>query len=243
METTTDVSRVARSRVAARVMTSVRSPSARAVEEAVVLGGETHGDAQASVEARPRAAVADQHAVVDEALPHRAGVVAAGAEQHEVGAGGIDVEVEVGQRGADAATLLDDRCHPAFHVADEPQRHATGGLLRRVEVVRQHHRLQSGDQPRRCDEVAEAGRRHRPRLGERAHDGEGAVVADAFERRPVRELGVRLVDHDEAGRHVEHGVEHGRRFDQRRSGCSASTGTSPPAGHRARPRPPPRGRS
>ena len=32
--------------------------------------------------------------------------------------------------------------------------------------------------------------------------------ATQVERRPVGELGVRLVDHDQAGRHVEHGVEH-----------------------------------
>ena len=100
-------------------------------------------------------------------------------------------------------------CDAALHLVDEPQREPAGDLLGRVEVIRQRDLVELGDEPRRADEVAEAGAGHRPRLAERAGDDERHVVVDELDRRPVGELAVGLVDHDQPGRGVDHGA-HGR---------------------------------
>ena len=135
------------------------------------------------------------------------GVVAVEAHEDEVGAGRerLDAAVaEVGQAGGDATPLLDERADPTLHVGDVADGERPGELLGGVEVVRQDDLVELVDHPRRRHGVAEPGRRHAPRLGERAHDDESAFVADPVERRPRRELGVGLVDDHEPGRRREH---------------------------------------
>jgi hypothetical protein len=74
-------------------------------------------------------------------------------------------------------------------------------------VVREHDLVQLRDDPRRADEVAEAGRRHRPRLGERPGHHQRPLLVDQLERRPGGELPVGLVD-DEQPADVADGGEH-----------------------------------
>ena len=69
-------------------------------------------------------------------------------------------------------------CHALLHLVDEAQGQPAGDLLGGIEVVRQHHLVELGDQPRRPDQVAEAGAGHRPGLRERARDDQRRVVVD-----------------------------------------------------------------
>ena len=159
--------------------------------------------------------------MVDEALPDvvaggGTGAAAVDAEQHEVGSARDDVDGERPQGVDDPLALGDDLLDAGVHLVDVGECQPAGGLLGGVEVVRQDHLLQLGDDPRRGDGVAEPGRRHAPRLGERAHDDEWHVVADEVQRRPVGELGVGLVDDDEARRGVEQHTDHRRVLDQAR---------------------------
>jgi hypothetical protein len=47
----------------------------------------------------------------------------------------------------EAFALADDELHAIFHLVDESEREAAGDLLRGVEVVRQHHLVELGDEP------------------------------------------------------------------------------------------------
>ena len=231
-----DVSFVVRLRVAVRVTPAT---SRERGEEPVVLLRRADRDPQAPAEARPARAVAHEHAAVDEALPHAVALVdvaVADPEQHEVGAARERLDGQRGEAVHEPLALLDDDLHALVHLVDVAQGERAGDLLGRVEVVRQHDVVEVADEPRRADEVAEAGRRHAPRLRERAHDDERAVLGDEVEGAPAGELGVGLVDDDEPVGRVERGVDDRRVLDDARSGCSASTGTSPSAGARGRPR-------
>ena len=73
-------------------------------------------------------------------------------------------------RGHQPSPLLDQVGHPGVHLVDVVEGQRAGQLLGRVEVIRQHHLLELGHHLGRPDQVAEAGRGHRPRLGEGAGD-------------------------------------------------------------------------
>ena len=121
-----------------------------------------------------------------------------GPEQHEVGRRRPHRDRQLGQAGDEPAALLHQGGDAGAHGVVEVEGDAAGGLLHGVEVVRQHDLVELGDQRTRADEVAEAGRRHRPRLRVGAGDDERPVVVDQLERRPRGELAVGLVDDQRA---------------------------------------------
>ena len=113
----------------------------------------------------------------------------------------------------DPAALLDERADALVHLGDVTHRQRAGELLGGVEVIRQDHLVELGDHPRRGHGITQSGCRHAPRLGERAHNDEASVVGDLVECRPGRELGVGLVDDDEASGVRQHRLEDVRRLD------------------------------
>ena len=161
-------------------------------------------DAQAAVEARPRRAVADEDRAVEQRLPHLVAVdgVAAGRARSSRrtatrrAAGRAARRLSRPRSSTSAAT----RC---VHLVAVVERESPGDLLERVEVVRQHDLVELAHEPRRADEIAEAGRGHRPRLRVGPGDDERTVVVDELERGPRRELAVRLVDDEQTGRELE----------------------------------------
>ena len=140
------------------------------LQELVVLVGRADGDAETVVEPGPARTVTDQHAAVDEALPDRAPVETPGRTRNStklapLGNTSSGRSASAASIRSRSATICSTRC---VHVVGEPQRQSTGDLLDGVEVVRQHHLVEFGDEPRRSDEVAESGPCHRPGLRERA---------------------------------------------------------------------------
>ena len=195
-------------------------------EERVVLVGGADRDTQAAVEARPRRAVAHEHRPVEQPC-HTSRAVARSRGGTARSWRPTATRRRAGRRGAAtsrprSSTSAATRARIS---SSKSRASAPGGLLHRVEVVRQHDLVELGDQPRRPDEVAEAGGGHRPRLGVGAGDDERHVVVDQLERRPRRELAVGLVDHEQPGRQVEHRRGRSPRPRPCRSGCWASTGT------------------
>ena len=124
------------------------------------------------------------------------------------------VDGELGQRVDEPLALGDDLLDPGVHLVDVAQGQSPGRLLGGVEVVREHHLLQVAHEPRRRDDVSEAGGGHAPGLREGPHDGQRSVLADEIEGGPVGELGVRLVDDDQPGRLVEEHAHHHRVLDR-----------------------------
>ena len=219
----------ARCRRRRRRLTS-RAPRASAARKASSSARRADGDPQAAV----RGGASDEQSRTStsrssSAVPDRPGPSrAAGRNSTKLAPDGHRSHR---QRRARAAAIRSRSAttglHPRLHLVDEAQGQAAGDLLGRVEVVGQRHLVELGHQPRRADQVAEAGGRHRPRLGERAGDDERAVVVDQAERRPRRELAVGLVDdHEQPGRHGRAPrAPTSSRLDHARSGCWASTGT------------------
>ena len=105
-----------------------------------------------------------------------------------------------------------------------------------VEVVGQDHLLQLGHQPRRADQVAEAGGRHRPRLGVGAGDDQRPLFVDEAAAPTTARTGRRPRRPPARSRprsaRVDDTRPPGRAARPDRSGCWASRGTRPPGGAR-----------
>ena len=141
-----------------------------------------------------------EHAGFEQTVPQLAGVVAVEAHEDEVGARRERLDAgraEIGELGGDTAAFLDQRADPSLHVVDVANGERARQLLGGIEVVGQGDLVELVDDPLRGDGVAEPGRRHAPRLREGPDDDQAAVVGDAIEGRPGRELGVRLVDEED----------------------------------------------
>ncbi len=201
------------------------SASSQGGEEGVVLGGGADRDTEAAVEARPRGAVAHEHRAVEQALPHR--------------------RDPSRSRGRNSTKLAPDG-HTSTGRSAKPATRRPRSSTRRATRPRISSAKSRAMRPAACltasrwygsttwsswatsergpDEVAEAGRGHRPRLRVGAGDDEGHVVVDEVEGRPRRELAVGLVDHEQPGRQVEDLADSRPRPRPCRWGCWASTG-------------------
>ena len=122
------------------------------------------------------------------------------AEQHEVRIAGHHVVARRRERGDHPIPLGPQQRHRPERRVSMPQRRTRRSLGQRREVVRQANELQRVDDGRGRGEVAQAAAREGERLAHRAADDQLVPVRGQQDHGagPVRELGVRLVHHDDA---------------------------------------------
>ena len=176
--------------------------------------GRANGHAQPTF----RSSLPYQDAAVDQPLPDGV-AVGEPAEQHEVRVRLRDLVSAGPQPGREIVARGAQLVDPGEQRVAVPERRERGGLGHRRQVVREPHDAQRVDDRGVGGEVAESSAGERERLAHRARDEQARVVVEQLERggrAGAPELGVRLVDHDHAGRHVEHRLHRVQR--ERRAG-------------------------
>ena len=151
------------------------SPSAgQCVPECCHLRRGADRDPQPAV----RTGLADQHAVVEQALPDGVPVGVA-AEQHEVGVALGDLRPRAAQPGGRGVALGAQVVDAGEQLVGVPQRGQRGGLGDGAEVVGQPHHADRVADLRRGREVAEPGPGERERLAHRAGDDQVAQAGSS----------------------------------------------------------------